>query len=243
MTKADVAPSLAQLERTLGVRFSDRTLLQRALIHRSYLNEVEDHELESYERLEYLGDAFLGWVIAHELYQRHPDFDEGELTRARASLVQGQTLAEIADALGLGEALLLGQGEEQSGGRRRPSNLAAAVEAVLGAVLLDRGERAASRLVLRWLGDRLDALDGAGVPRDPKSALQEALQQRGLPLPSYEVLDESGPPHSRRYRVRVLVNGEPSGEGEGRRKVDAEKDAATMALATLRKESPSAAEA
>ena len=120
--------------------------------------------------LEYLGDAFLGWVAAEELFRRWPGFSEGELTRARASLVQGRTLAEVARTLGLGAYLLLGQGEESSGGRDRASNLAAVFEAVVGAVLLDRGEKAARALVVRCLGESMAAFAPSGVPRDAKSA-------------------------------------------------------------------------
>ncbi|MEE8518596.1 MAG: ribonuclease III, partial [Dehalococcoidia bacterium] len=192
-----------------------------------------DFDLGDYERLEYLGDAFLGWVVADELYARYPGFGEGDLTRARASLVNGKTLAEVAARLNLGRFLWLGQGEEASGGRERRSTLAAVVEAVVGAVLLDRGEKQARRLVLKWLGERLNKLDDAGAPRDAKSSLQEMAQQNALPLPTYEVLSETGPAHAKTFTVRVLVDGVERGRGSGPRKADAEQAAAAQANETL----------
>ena len=215
------------------MRFKERALLAQAVVHRSFLNEHPDFEIGDYERLEYLGDAFLGWVIADELYARRPSFSEGDLTRARASLVNGIALAEVASSLGLGKFLWLGQGEEASGGRKRRSTLAAMVEAVLGAVLLDRGEKRARRLLLRWLGKRLDELADSGVPRDAKSALQELAQRTALPLPIYEVISEEGPAHEKSFTVRVLVEGVEHGRGTGRRKADAEQLAAAQAHKTL----------
>ena len=226
------------MERVLGVTFKERALLHQAVVHRSFLNEHPELSWESYERLEYLGDAFLGWVVADELYQRYPHLDEGALTRTRSWLVQGRTLAEVALSIGLGGYLYLGQGEEASGGRRRRSNMAEALEAVLGAVLLDRGIRAARALVLRWLGDRIERLDSEGVSHDPKSALQQLAQRRGLSLPEYSVIEEDGPAHARRFKVRVWLDGVMVGEGLGRRKVEAEQDAASQALAELEPDKP-----
>ena len=227
-------PEWAALERTLGVRFNERGLLYEALVHRSFLNEQDDPSLASYDRLEYLGDAFLGWVAAAELYRLYPHYDEGELTRARASLVRGETLADIARGLGLGAHLLLGQGEEASGGRDRDRNLAAALEALVGATLLDQGEEAARSLVLHWLKPRIQAMGDTGAERDAKSALQEFLQGQGLPLPVYETVSDSGEPHDKEFVVRVLVDGGAMGEGTGRRRADAEQSAAQEALTTLR---------
>ncbi len=233
MTNEPSGERWAALERTLGVRFSERGLLTQAVVHRSFLNEQDDPALSSYDRLEYLGDAFLGWVTAAELYKRYSHYDEGELTRARAALVRGETLAEVARSLGLGAYLLLGQGEEASGGRDRTRNLAAALEAVIGATLLDQGEDTARSLVLRWLGPRIEAMGDAGVERDAKSALQEFLQGRGLPLPVYEPLSGTGEPPGGTFTVRVVVDGRPLGEGAGRRRSDAEQSAAQEALAAL----------
>ncbi|MEX2598311.1 MAG: ribonuclease III [Dehalococcoidia bacterium] len=233
MPHGNGAPDPRKVERAIGVRFKDKSLLKRALVHRSYLNEQDDTALQSYERLEYLGDAFLGWIIASELYRRYPEYDEGELTKARAALVQGRTLREIADEIGVGPHLYMGQGEESHGGRERQPTLAAAVEALLGAVLLDRGEKAAHQLVLRWLEARMEQFASNGVALDAKSALQELLQARGMSLPRYELLGETGPSHDKQFTVRVLVDGEPLGEGSGRRKGDAEQLAATQAIGVL----------
>jgi ribonuclease-3 len=221
------------LEQALGVTFKDKRLLQQAFVHKSYLNEHPGEMLESYERLEYLGDAFLGWVVADELYRRFPAFGEGDLTRARAILVQGKALAAIARSLRLGDRLVMGQGEERSGGRERQSNLAAVVEAVLGAVLLDRGAAVARRLVMRWVAEPMEALAGEGAPRDAKSALQEHCQQSGLSLPVYELVEERGPSHDREFAVRVLIDGQVAGQGAGRRKSAAEQAAAAEALKHL----------
>lgn len=234
MTSEPDSKQWAALERKLGTRFSERGLLRQAVVHRSFLNEQDDRALSSYDRLEYLGDAFLGWVAAAELYERYPNYDEGELTRARAALVRGETLAEVGRILGLGEYLLLGQGEEASGGRDRTRNLAAALEAVVGAVLLDQGEESARSLVLRWLGPRIDAMGDAGVERDAKSALQEFLQGRGLPLPVYETLPGTGGTDGA-FAVRVLVDGRTLGKGEGRRRSDGEQSAAREALTALQR--------
>ena len=234
MTNEPGGEEWAALERALGVRFKERGLLIQAVVHGSFLNEQDDPALASYDRLEYLGDAFLGWAIAAELYARYPHYDEGELTRARAALVRGDTLAEVARSIGLGEHLLLGQGEEDSGGRDRSRNLAGALEAVLGAVLLDQGEEAARSLVLRSLGPRIEALGDAVAARDAKSALQEFLQGQGLPLPVYETVADEGTPDDKRFTARVLVDGRAMGEGTGRRKADAEQSAAREALDALR---------
>ncbi len=234
MTSRPSERSLAALERKLGVRFRERELLREAVTHRSYLNEQPDRARISYDRLEYLGDAFLGWVVAGELFARYPGFGEGVLTRARAALVQGPALAAVADSLGLGPHLILGLGEDAGGGRRRPRTLAAALEAVIGAVLVDRGERRARALVLSWLGEQLDAIGPDGPAPDAKSALQEQLQRSGRPLPVYRIAGESGPPHARTFTVRAEVDGETIGEGAGPSKSAAEQNAAQTALQTLR---------
>ena len=229
----DAEPDWAALERALGVRFKERALLRQAATHRSYLNERPGLGMESNERLEFIGDAFLGWTVAQELYARCPDCSEGDLTRARAAIVSGRSLASAARSIGLGAHLYLGEGEEATGGRDRPSVLAASLEAVLAAVVLDRGTQAGRRLALRWFGAQLDAVAAGAVPRDAKSALQEHAQREGIPLPAYEVVEEAGPSHDRRYRVSVRVGGRVAGEGEGRRKRDAEQAAAAQALRAL----------
>ena len=222
-----------QIQQAIGVRFNDAGLLRQALTHRSYANEHPDELVEDYERLEYLGDAFLGWVVADELFRRHPSFTEGDLTRARVALVRGETLAEIARTFDAGAYLIMGVGEEGTGGRNRRQTLAAVFEALIGAVLTDQGEGAARAMVLRWLAPYVDAIDPAGAPRDAKSALQEVCQRAGVALPAYETIDEQGPSHDKHFVVRVLIDGAERGVGEGERKVEAEQAAAANALADM----------
>jgi ribonuclease-3 len=218
------------LQQDLGLTFADAELLRQAMVHPSYLNERPDEVAGSNQRLEFLGDAVIGLVVARELYRRHPDVDEGVLTEARAQVVQGKTLARVARGLGLGRYLLLGQGEEAGGGGDRDSNLAAALEALVGAVLLDRGYRQAQRFVLRVLGPELETSAPDDVRRDPKSWLQELAHRQGGAAPEYEVVSTAGPPHQPVYTVTVELNGEVLGTGQGRRKVDAERGAAREAL-------------
>ena len=225
--------TLNTLQHAIGVQFNNTVLLEQALTHRSYLNEHPGEGFADYERLEYLGDAFLGWVIADELYRRHSNFTEGDLTRGRASLVRGTTLAEIASRFDAGAYLIMGSGEEGTGGRGRRATLAAIVEALIGAVLQDQGEPEARQLVLRWLGPAIAAMNPAGAPRDAKSALQEASQRTGSPIPMYELISEEGPSHDKTFQVVVLIDSEVRGRGEGRRKIDAEQVAAAQALNSI----------
>ena len=227
---SSISPNLKNLQRTIGVSFDNTDLLEQALTHRSYLNEHPGEGFEDYERLEYLGDAFLGWVIADELYRRHPSYTEGDLSRGRSSLVRGETLTQIARSFDAGAYLIMGAGEEATGGRDRRATLEAVVEALIGAVLQDQGEALARQLILRWLGPLLDAINPAGAPRDAKSALQEACQSTGSPIPIYELVSEEGPSHNKIFEVRVLVDSEVRGHGVGRRKIDAEQAAADQAL-------------
>ena len=219
-----------ELERALGVRFRDAGLRRLALVHSSYLNENPGEYPESNERLEFLGDAVLGMVVAEELYGVNPDWPEGRLTQARAALVQETTLAEAARDFGLGEMLRMGRGEEAGGGRERESNLSAGLEAVIGAVFLDQGYEAAREVVLRVLGERLSSLGEPEMSANPKSALQEAVQAEGLPSPTYRIVHEEGADHDRLFVAEVTVGGEVAGRGEGRRKSLAEQAAALEAL-------------
>ena len=219
-----------ELEEALGVRFRDAGLLRLALVHSSYLNENPGQSAESNERLEYLGDAVLGMAVAEELYAANPGWPEGRLTQARAALVQEGTLAEAARDIGLGEMLRMGRGEEAGGGRERPSNLSAGLEAVIGAVFLDQGYDVAGGVVLRVLGDQLDSLDEPEMATNPKSALQEAVQSEGLLSPTYRIVHEEGADHDRLFVAEVTVGGEVMGRGEGKRKSLAEQAAAMEAL-------------
>jgi ribonuclease-3 len=193
-----VNPAAGWLAEQLGVELSDPALLARALTHRS-------HGSDNNERLEYLGDAVLSFLVAEMLFLRYPDSSEGELSRFRASLVSGEALAATAATLGLGEQLLLGEGEMKSGGHRRATILADALEAMVGAIYLDQGIEVARRVAGRLFEAAIDTLPSASELKDPKTRLQEWLQGRGLPLPDYVVLEVSGEPHDQRFSVRCDV--------------------------------------
>lgn len=219
-----------ELKEALGVRFRDAGLRRLALVHSSYLNENPVEYPESNERLEFLGDAVLGMVVAEELYGANPGWPEGRLTQARAALVQEATLAEAAREIRLGEMLRMGRGEEAGGGRERASNLSAGLEAVIGAVFLDQGYEVAREVVLRVLGERLSSLGEPEMSANPKSALQEAVQSEGLPSPTYRIVHEEGADHDRLFVAEVTVGGAVAGTGEGKRKSLAEQAAAVEAL-------------
>lgn len=221
------------VEAAIGVHFRDPELLWLSLIHSSYINEHPLDAPVSNERLEYLGDALLGMAVANRLYRDYPEMPEGDLTAARAAIVCGECLSEAALELGLGGFLFLGQGEERSGGRTKPSNLAAVLEALVGALYLDQGYAEAESFGLRALKKQLDRIAADPVPQDSKSALQEAMQAQGRGTPTYKLLEETGPGHARTFTVEVLVAGEPLGQGSGQRKTDAEREAAKAALETM----------
>lgn len=187
------------LERALGCGLPDAALLEEALTHRSFSSRNN-------ERLEYLGDAVLTFVVAGMLFREFPDASEGELSRFRSSLVSGESLGALALELGLGDHLRLGEGELKSGGFRRASILADALEAVIGAVYLGAGLDAARGAIERLLRTRLAALPSAAELKDAKTRLQERLQGRGFALPRYEVLEVTGEPHDQRFRVRCTVD-------------------------------------
>lgn len=206
-------------------------MLSAALVHRSWCAENPGHD--SNERLEFLGDAVLGVIITDHAFHAYPSLSEGELTDVRKAVVNAVTLAEVADELGLGEHLLLGKGEEQSGGREKPSILADALEAVLGSVYLTAGMAEAHDLVMRLLGSRVaEAHAGGPGGQDYKSRLQELVARHFDEAPWYETLAE-GPDHARRFHVTVAVGGAARGTGEGRSKKQAEQVAARDAYATL----------
>jgi ribonuclease-3 len=214
------------LDHHLAYRFGDSALLQKALTHRS---AARSHN----ERLEFLGDALLGFIIADALHARFPQADEGGLTRARASLVNGETLADIGRELELGAVIRLGDGALKSGGWRLDSILANAVEALVAAIYLDGGVEACRHEVLRWYETRLATVDPDLHPKDPKTELQEYLQARRRPLPVYRTVAETGPPHRRRFHVECLVEGCPPVTAESGSRRGGEQDAARLALARL----------
>ncbi|RLC93073.1 MAG: ribonuclease III [Chloroflexi bacterium] len=220
----------AKLQRELNFQFANLSLLQQAFVHRSYLNENPDCSLGSNERLEFLGDAFLGLVIAEALYQQPEPLTEGEMTRIRSAIVCQESLAKLASSLHLGDYLYLGQGEEKSGGRKRPRNLACAFEALIGAALVDRGIEATRNLILRLFNHTLRRLVEEGIASDYKSRLQELVQAERQERPVYQLVAEEGPDHNRRFTVEVLVGGKVAGRGSGKSKQLAEKEAARKAL-------------
>ena len=218
----------------LGFHFRDPSLLAHALVHRSYCNENGLDASDSYERLEFLGDAVLELIISNRLYEQFPDSDEGQLTKARSSLVQGKVLAGVARRMDLGEMLQVGLGVEADGGRDSDKVLAAAFEAVVAAVYLDRGFEAAGDFVSRHMAVELAEVSRLGnPPENPKSQLQEMLQGQGWPTPSYRLAERHGPDHSPVFRVEATVGERVIGRGEGGRKSDAEKAAAKNALEML----------
>ena len=225
--------NLDSLETAIGVLFRDKALLRQALAHRSYLNENPGAFALSNERLEFLGDAVIGMAVAGELYRLYPEWSEGELTEARSALVRGDTLARAAKGLRLGRYQYMGKGEEVSGGRERASNLAAAFEALVGALFLDQGYEAAQDFVLGALAPELSSLRHQRTLKSPKSALQEAVQARGDPPPSYRIVEESGSHHDRKFTAEVAVGGRVVGRGTGARKSLAEEEAAAEALKAL----------
>lgn len=228
---------LDSLQNVLGVVFEDVTHLQQSLVHRSFLNEVDDRPLSSNERLEFLGDALLGHVVAERLYCEFPDFSEGDLTKVRSALVRTETLARIARSLNLGDYLYLGKGEAESGGRRRQRNLACALEAVIGAVLVDQGFNVAREFVLRILANELERATEEKLGKDPKSRLQEVVQAEQRLTPVYRTDDATGPDHDRIFVVDVFAGETFLGRGSGRSKRAAEQEAARAALKTLEGES------
>ncbi len=217
----------------LGHAFSDLTLLQQALAHRSWCGE-QDGGAPSNERLEFLGDAVLGLIVASHTYERYPEFPEGKLAKVRSAVVNARVLAQVAAGLGVGDVLLLGKGEEGSGGREKASILADAFEAVLGAVYLDAGWAAAQRLVLRELGDAIGRAGEEPDDFDHKSRLQERAVRDGEGTPRY-VVEGSGPDHDRAYVAQVFLGGACLGTGEGRSKKDAEQEAARAAWEVLQR--------
>jgi len=222
------------LERRLGYRFRDRGLLEHALTHRSKAHEDPSGGVIDNESLEFLGDAVLGMVVAEALFRTFPAFSEGQKSKVKSAIVSTLSLAELAEAFGLGEHMILGRGEEKTGGRRKQALLADTYEALIAAIYLDGGLEAARDFILRELGD---AIEEARQPeyfgRDHKSALQEQLQALGRPLPLYRIAGEIGPDHRKFFHVEVVVGDAILAQGTGRTKKEAEQEAAKAALARL----------
>ena len=233
LAKALPRHRLRRSEQRIGHEFGRPDLLRQALVHSSFINENEDPELLSNERLEFLGDAILGSIVARDLFDRFPHADEGWLTVARSQIVRNEALAEVAAGLQLGDELLMGAGIDNAGARTRPVVLGRALEAVIGAVWLDGGQRAVQKLVRRLVRTALETITVEGVRTDPKTQLQTRLQGTIGVTPRYETIEASGPAHDRRFRVRVCIDGQPAAEGSGRSKQAAEMAAAELALLAL----------
>lgn len=223
------------LEKEIGYSFRTRQLLTAALTHRSYRFENPGIEFDN-QRLEFLGDAVLGLVTAAHLYEKFADADEGTLTHLRSSIASGKALAKVARRIHLGERLLLGKGEERSGGRHRDSNLADVLESVIGAVYVDGGFKPADKLIRKLIIPELDTNSSNVWDQNPKGQLQEVAQRTRHCSPRYHTSGEKGPSHARLFTVEVLLNDVSMGIGRGSSKREAETNAAIEALEMLEKE-------
>lgn len=226
-----MSEALRRLQARLGMEFRNQALLRQAFTHTSYVNEHRGKKVEDNERLEFLGDAVLQLTVSEHLYRRYPHLSEGELTRMRAAIVCEPSLVRFAEALDFGRVVLLGKGEERTGGRSRPSLLADAFEAFVGALYLDQGLDAVRAFLDRHLFAHLPEDGQAG--KDFKTRLQETAQNLGLGTPEYRVVEERGPSHEREFVVEVRIGERISGRGAGRSKKEAEQQAAAQSLRLL----------
>ena len=215
-------------------KFNNAQLQQQAFVHRSYLNETKE-ELESNERLEFLGDSILSFIISDHLYKTYPQFDEGILTNLRSLVVNTKSLAKTAKKLNFGNYLLLSKGEEDSRGRENESILANTFEAFIGALFMDQGTKAVSDFLFEVLVPEIEEYVQKKVFKDPKSLLQEYVQSKKQNSPVYKVLSEEGPAHAKQFTIGVFVENEKMGEGIGKSKQEAEEQAAQKALEKIGK--------
>lgn len=218
------------LQEAMGMRFQRPSLLEEALVHRSYLNESPLFPLPSNERLEFLGDAILGFVAGELLFDRFPEMTEGDLTRLRTTLVRREALAGFAASLELGRYLHLSRGEEEGGGRERSTILCAAFEALVGALYLDQGMAATKSFLVKFMEPKIERILRYGLDRNPKSLLQELSQAELQLAPSYRTIGEEGPDHAKEFTVEVSIGAEIYGRGRGPSKQAAEEAAAREAL-------------
>jgi ribonuclease-3 len=232
-----IGSELEPLEKRIGYRFRDRGLLEHALTHRSRVHEDASGGVFDNESMEFLGDSVLGFVIADMLFREFPQHNEGQKSKLKASIVSAASLARLAEKLGLGEFLILGRGEEKTGGRRKHAIIADCYEALIAAIYLDGGILPAQGFIQRQFRELIEEARRGGVhagfTEDYKSALQEWLQRSGRGLPVYRLSAETGPPHRRRFTVDVLVEGQVMASAEGKSKKDAAQNAAKASLALL----------
>jgi ribonuclease-3 len=225
--------SFTDIQEIIRVTFNNPSLLEQALVHSSYINENPGTVPGNNERLEFLGDAILGFIIAEKLYQDFPELSEGEMTKLRSALVRRDTLARVARTVRLGDFLYLGKGEEASGGRGKTTNLAGALEAVIAATFLDQGAATTRNLILYLLGEELAKVTSQGMGIDYKSQLQELMQSRHQPTPTYRLVEEVGPDHDKTFIVEVIAGDTVVARGAGKSKKLAEAEAAHSALLRL----------
>jgi ribonuclease-3 len=225
-----------QAEKALALSFANKALLQRALTHRSYLNENPGYPLEDNERLEFLGDAILDFVTAEYLYHHFPEMPEGRLTNLRSALVRTERLAFFATSLNLGDLLFLGRGEDESGGRQRVAILCDAFEALIGAVYLDQGLERTRVFIHHHIEPALEEVLASDSEKDPKSRLQEIAQSEYQLTPTYRTIKEDGPDHAKEFTVQAVIGNKVYGTGTGMSKQNAAQVAAEEALSTLRLE-------
>ncbi|MBX3011782.1 MAG: ribonuclease III [Caldilineaceae bacterium] len=229
-----IGDKIGKLAQELQLVFQDPELLQRAFMHRSYLNEItEPHTLQDNERLEFLGDAIITFIVSEELFEKYPNYPEGPLTNLRAALVRKETLARLAEQLKLGTYLWLGHGEEESGGRERPATLCAVFEALVGSIYLDQGIHASRNFVLPLMRNELQRVKQNALEKDPKSRLQEWVQSNKGLTPRYRELEKFGPDHAKTFIMQVTIAGETYGVAQGRSKQEATQAAAARALHKL----------
>lgn len=223
--------SYSEIQQRIGYRFNSVELLALSLTHKSFANEnrVPSHN----ERMEFLGDAVLNLLISEHLMKSYPDATEGNLSRLRAAIVSEPALAAVARVLGLGSHLLLGRGEDQTGGRNKPSLLANSLEALIAAIYLDGGKTAAEQFVLGFFNDTIVSICAPGASVDYKTSLQELCQERLKQLPEYRLASETGPDHCKEFTVEIVLRNEVCGSGIGRNKKEAEQKAAKAALELL----------
>ncbi len=237
VSKKSPAPriNLNQVQQIIGYRFNDQSLLTLALMHRSYVSASSETD-ESNERMEFVGDSVLGLIIAHQLFNDHPHWHEGELTKVKALLVNETTLAEIGKEIGLNQHIFLSSEEDKAGGSERPSIVSDAVESVIAAIYLDGGLEAAKTFVLEQIYSRKAEVCADSSQRNYKGELLELVQGRGENMPRYDVVSQTGPDHDKTFNVVVSISGRALGSGIGSSKKEAEQKAAAEALERLLEE-------
>jgi ribonuclease III len=229
----DRLKKLKIFEKSIGYGFRNKFLLNQALTHKSYANEKNMERSSDNERLEFLGDSVLGVIISHTLYNEYPGEDEGILTRYKSQLVSGETLARIAKEIGMGEYILLGKGEELSGGRKHISNLMCALEAIIGAIFLDGGLKASHGFITKVFRSEIQLVKEGKGAKDYKSIFQQIVLRKFKTTPSYKILSEIGPDHKKHFIVEAVVSGKRYGIGSGPNKKSAEQASAKEALSAL----------